>query len=184
MIESLMNLPEIIQLFIAFLIPGLIGFGGGVASIGIVQQSVVDIFGLLSAEDFNVIIVLSNSLPGPVATLLAIGTGFLKMGILGSIVALTAIVAPSAILVIALFEFLSKNKNDYRAKRMSKYILPVIIALFFGLVYQVAKSSFLSIGNTKVTIALLVISFVAIVKFKVNPIYLIILSMIFGYFCL
>ncbi len=173
---------ELLKLFIAFLIPGVAGFGGGGAAIGIVNSAVTDTFGLLTQEQMNIIISFSNALPGPIATLLAIGTGFYVKGIVGSIVAFVAMVVPSAIMIIMLYNLLLKYKNDYRVKRITKFILPLIIALFIQLTLNFVLQSFISINNNFITGFILIFTIVSIVKFKIHPAILIIFSMILGYF--
>lgn len=175
---------ELLNLALAFFISGVIGFGGGVASIALINSLVVDTFSLVSQEYFNIIITISNSLPGPVATLLALGTGYSVYGIIGGIVAVVALVLPSAVVVILLYNVLMKYRNDYRVKRISKYIFPIIIALFIQLIYRFLKQSFVGINNTYATLFLLITTFILFYKFKIHPGILIFGAMIFGYFLL
>lgn len=174
----------LLKLALAFFISGVIGFGGGVASIALINSLVVDTFSLVSQEYFNVIISISNSLPGPVATLLALGAGYSVHGILGGVIAIIAIVLPSAVAVILLYNVLMKYKDDYRVKRISKYIYPVIIALFVQLIYRFLKQSFVGINNVYATLFLLISTFILFYKFKIHPGLIIIGAMIFGYFLL
>lgn len=171
-----------LKIFIAFLIPGVIGFGGGPASIAIINSIVVDNFGLISQSEFNVLVSISNALPGPVATLLALGTGYVSASLLGGIIAVIAIVLPSAVAVIFLYNFLVKHKNDYRIKRILKYIFPVIIALFIQLVYRFLVQSFAGLNNFYLTIFIIISSFLLLVKTKIHPVFIMVLAMILGYF--
>ncbi len=175
---------ELIKIFIAFLIPGVVGYGGGPASMAIINSTVVDMFGLISQNDMNVVISFSNALPGPIATLLALGVGYFAGGIVGGIVALIAIVVPSCIVIVVLYNFLMKRKDDYRVKRISKYIIPLIIVLFIQITLNFIIQSFVSLNNIYATIGIILVSAIAIIKLKVHPAFLIFGSMIFGYFIL
>ncbi len=148
---------ELFKIFIAFLIPGVVGFGGGPASIAIINSTVVDMFGLLSQSDMDMIISFSNALPGPIATLLALGVGFYSSGIIGGIVALIGIMFPSCVMIIISYKFLMKHKEDYRVKRISKFILPLIIVLFFQISVNFLTQSFVSLGDTVKTLFLIFI---------------------------
>ncbi len=175
-------MPVLLEIFLAFLIPGLIGFGGGPASIAIINNAVVNTFGLVSQSDMNMIISISNALPGPIATLLALGVGYLSAGIVGGIVAMVAIVLPSCIAIILLHNFLNKHRNDYRVKRISKYILPLIIILFVQIATNFFTQSFVVLNNNIATMGIIVISVIAIVKLKIHPAIMILSAMVFGYF--
>ena len=67
------------QIFLAFFIPGIVGYGGGPASIPLIEHEVVDRYGWLTVQEFSEVLALGNSLPGPIATKLA-GSGELTAG--------------------------------------------------------------------------------------------------------
>ncbi len=173
---------EIIKVFLAFFIPGVVGFGGGPASMAIINTTVVDTFQLVSQSDMNVIISFSNALPGPIATLLALGVGYYAAGVIGGIIAIIGIVAPSCIVIIVLYNYLMKRKDDYRVKRISKYIIPLIIVLFIQITMNFAVQSFVSLNNVFATIGIILVSGVLIIRFKVHPAFSIFGAMLFGYF--
>lgn len=173
---------EIIKIFLAFIIPGTIGFGGGVASIAITSNAVVNTFELLTQQQMNAIISISNALPGPLATLLALGTGFYVKGIIGGIVGLLAMVVPSSIAIILLYNLLIKYKSDYRVKRITKYIMPIIIILFLQVALSFIIQSFILIDSNNITIGLIIFAIVTIYKLKINPAIIIVISMLYGYF--
>lgn len=175
---------EYINIFLAFLIPGIIGFGGGAGSLALTNNCVVDIFQIITQQEMNVIISFSNALPGPIATLLAFGTGFYAKGVLGGTIAFTAMVLPSSIIIIILYNFLIKHKDDYRIKRITKFITPLIFTIFINLTIQFVNQSFISINNDSISVLLIVISLVSIAKFKVHPAIMIFISMIIGFFVL
>lgn len=180
-----------IDLFFCFLIPGLLGFGGGPGSIGIIQAQTVTNYGFLDISQFNQILGITQALPGPIATKLAFAIGFVKLGFLGGVVATIAIMIPSIILIIFLYSFLVRNKSDYRAKRISKYIMPVVIALFVKITYDFFAQSFGDIDNNIHVVILFIISFITLglpyvapdkFKYNIHPLFLIIFSMVYGYF--
>ncbi len=173
----------LISIFFAFLIPAIVGFGGGPASLAIINSAVVDTFGIISQSDMNMIISFSNALPGPIATLLALGVGYYSAGIVGGIVALIALMVPSCVLIIILYNFLMKHKTDYRVKRITKYILPLIVIMFVQLSINFVLQSFNTL-NTYVVLLIMGVSAITILKFKIHPVYLIGSSMLIGYFIL
>lgn len=59
------------QLFLAFFIPGILGYGGGPASIPLVEHEVVENYEWMTTQEFSEVVALGNSLPGPIATKMA-----------------------------------------------------------------------------------------------------------------
>ncbi len=74
------------KIFIAFFIPGILGYGGGPASIPLVENEVVSRFHWMSVSEFSKVLALGNSLPGPIATKMAGYIGFEVGGVAGSLV--------------------------------------------------------------------------------------------------
>ena len=56
------------DIFKAFLGPSSLTFGDGPASIGLMQQVVVEKYQWLTMQEFTDALALGNSLPGPIAT--------------------------------------------------------------------------------------------------------------------
>ena len=60
-----------LQLFWAFFISNILGYGGGPPSIPLIQAEVVDTYKWLTLKEFGDILALANALPGPIATKMA-----------------------------------------------------------------------------------------------------------------
>lgn len=77
-----------IQLFMAFFVSNILGYGGGPASIPLIQKEVVDRYHWLTVKEFSEMLAIGNALPGPIATKMAGFIGYQQAGILGSVIAL------------------------------------------------------------------------------------------------
>ncbi len=99
------------EIFLAFFIPGIVGYGGGPSSIPLIQAEVVDRYGWFTVSEFGEILAVGNALPGPIATKMAGYIGYEVGGIVGSFVALFATVAPSLIAMLFLLGILLKFKD-------------------------------------------------------------------------
>ncbi len=51
-----------VQIFLAFFIPGIVGYGGGPASIPLVQYEVVDRYEWMTVEEFSEVLALGKCL--------------------------------------------------------------------------------------------------------------------------
>ncbi|MFC6041214.1 chromate transporter [Paenisporosarcina macmurdoensis] len=167
------------HLFLAFFIPGILGYGGGPASIPLVEHEVVGTYEWLSTQEFSEVVAIGNSLPGPIATKMAGYIGYAEGGILGSIVAMLATVAPSLILMIFMMAILMKYKDEPEVKNLTKVIRPVIAILLGFMTIQFAQQSVdgLGIGYTLIIMAT---SFVLLEKVKLHPAFVIALALVFG----
>ena len=171
------------ELFIAFLIPNLLAYGGGPASIPLIEHEVVDRYEWMTQSEFSEFLALANSLPGPIATKMAGYIGFEVGGFLGSIIALFATVAPTLILMITLLNLLHKYRDSPKVMRLSSFVLPAIAVLLITLTFDFAKSSYES-NKLIPTILMIVGSYIALEKFKVPSIIVIVVGLLIGGFLL
>ncbi|MCS0654716.1 chromate transporter [Cytobacillus firmus] len=168
-----------VQIFLAFFIPGILGYGGGPASIPLVENEVVDNYGWLTTNEFSEMLAMGNALPGPIATKMAGYIGYEQGGILGAIVGVFATVAPSLILMIALLGLLMKYKESPRVKRMTTYIRPVIAVLLGIMTYDFFFSAYEGAGIWQ-TLFIGLVSFFLMERLKVHPAYVIAGALVYG----
>ncbi|MFG6149879.1 chromate transporter [Halobacillus sp. B23F22_1] len=167
------------QIFVAFFIPGVVGYGGGPASIPLVENEVVGRFGWMSVNEFSEMLAVANALPGPIATKMAGFIGYEQAGILGAFIGVFATVAPSLILMIALLSLLNKFKGSPRVKAMTSFIRPVIAILLGVMAYQFFETSYGSAGMVQ-TVILIAVSYVLLERVKVHPAFVIAGSLLYG----
>ncbi|MBT2683862.1 chromate transporter [Bacillus sp. ISL-37] len=167
------------HIFLAFFIPGILGYGGGPASIPLIENEVVDRYEWMSVNEFSEVLAMGNALPGPIATKMAGYIGYAEGGILGAIVGVFATVAPSLILMISLLGLLMKYKDSPRVKRLTIVVRPVIAVLLGVMTYDFFFSSYEGVGMMQ-TILIGGISFILMEKLKVHPAYVIAGSLVYG----
>lgn len=108
---------ELWHLFLAFFIPGIVGYGGGPASIPLIEHEVVNRYGWMSTQEFGEVLALANALPGPIATKMAAFVGWEVAGVPGVIATLFATVGPSLAAMLLLMSVLLKYKDHPRMKK-------------------------------------------------------------------
>lgn len=167
------------SIFLAFFIPGILGYGGGPASIPLVEKEVVDRYGWMTTQEFGEVLALGNALPGPIATKMAGYIGYMEGGILGSFVGLFASIAPSLILMIALMMTLMKYKDSPKVKNITKMIRPVIAVLLGAMTLQFFMTSAETSGSVQ-TIVLAVVSYWLLEIKKIHPAFVILLALVYG----
>ena len=155
------------QLFIAFIRVGTFGYGGGPALIPLIEEEVVNNYGWLTVEEFTDALAMANTLPGPIATKLAISIGMKTAGPLGAVSAIVAILLPSSLLIIILSILYYRYRNIPSVQGMISGIRPVVVALLLITVANLAPRSVMSWD----TFLIALVAFAVVYYFRVHPIY-------------
>ena len=88
----------LIRLFLTFAKIGALGFGGGMAILALIYQSMQQ-FGNIDAAEFAELFAISQATPGPMAVNAATFSGFETAGIAGAAAATLGVLIPSFILI-------------------------------------------------------------------------------------
>lgn len=120
----------------AFLRAGVLGFGGGVACLPLIQREVVDKYGWVDHDEFGEIVAISNTLPGPINTKMAGYVGYRVAGALGAVIAVCATILPSVILLIALLETLANFREHPVVAGMLQAIVPIVGVMLALMAWQ------------------------------------------------
>lgn len=167
------------QIFYSNFIANLLGYGGGPATIPLLEHEVVDRYGWFTNQEFSEIVALGNGLPGPIATKMAAYIGYDQGGILGSIIALFATVAPSLIMLIALLGLLMKYKDSPKVQMLTKIIRPTIAVLLGVMTYSFFFNSIQGVGALHTVILIIAGYFLLEIK-KVGPLYVVLGALAYG----
>ena len=165
------------QLFLSFLQIGLFSIGGGYAAIPLIQEQTVIRHGWLTAEQFMDLATIAEMTPGPIAINGATFVGLKVAGLPGAIVATLGCILPS-IIIVSLLTFIYRK---YRALPMLQSVLaslrPAVVALIaaagLNMLLQVAFGGrqLIALENAQwAGIALFAAAFLALRKWKANPI--------------
>ena len=57
----------LLKLFFAFIQVGMFSVGGGYAAIPLIQEQIVNIYGLMTLEEFSDLITVAEMTPGPIS---------------------------------------------------------------------------------------------------------------------
>lgn len=167
---------ELLNLFLSFLKIGAFTFGGGYAMIPLIEKEAVEIHGWLTTKEFIDILAVVEMTPGPIAINSATFLGYKVGGVLGSVLATTAVVLPSIIIIILIAHFLSKFKNSPYVDWAFKGIRPVVLGLIVSASISVAKNAFIDFKSVIIGgVLFYLISFK-----KLHPILAIILAGVAG----
>jgi chromate transporter len=176
-----------LQLLWVFVKIGVLGFGGGYAMLSLIQHEVVDNYGWMNTTEFADMVAISQMTPGPISINLATYVGYTATNgnVLGSLLASFALCLPSVIMVYLILKLFMSKKNNALMTNTLKGLKPAIAGLIFA-----AGLSMMNLqnfpdfgrGQYNISVVICVLAFVASYFFKANPIFLIVLSGIVGFF--
>jgi len=166
-------------LAISFLKVGLLSFGGGgYAMIPLIQKEVGH-FGL-SGKEFIDVLALSQITPGPIGINAATYTGYKVAGVAGSAVATFANVIPTFLIMVAAARVFYLVRANKHVEAFFAGIRPVFIGLIASSVIVMAQD--IRLWQDAKGLAIFLSVFTAAFALRVNPILLIIVSGIIGFF--
>jgi chromate transporter len=174
---------SLIHLFIIFLKIGSLAFGGYMALISVIENTMVKNLKLISHQDMLDGISLANLLPGPMAVNVVAFTGYKIRGRIGALVATTAVVLPSFLLILALSYIYFNYGEVINFKPVFQGFMPAVAAIVFSVAWRLGKKTIT--GTPEVIIAIittLVLSFIPLTYKIYTPIVLIFSSGLAGYF--
>ena len=167
----------IIQLFLAFTQIGLFAFGGGYATLPLIEKEIVIARHWMSHAEFLNVITISQLTPGPIGINAATFTGYKIAGYCGGAVATFAFCLPSVVIVLLLMNFLKKHGTNPQINKVVKGIRPAVIALMVAAAYSIATGG----GITDLKgIIIAIVSFIVLQTHKMNPIIVLVLAGIVG----
>jgi chromate transporter len=183
-----------LQLLASFIKIGLFSFGGGYAMIPLIQRE-IESHGWLSASQFVDIIAIAEMTPGPIAVNSATFVGYKAAGFWGGLVATIGVAIPSLVLILVVSRYFFKFQHHPVNKMVFYGIRPVIVGLIFAAAIFVAQTTFFNEGITLnlnhifknplsiidfKSIFIFALTLIGLIKFKINPILIIVLSGIIG----
>lgn len=182
-----------IQLFLSFFKVGLLGFGGGLAIVRLIYDSVQP-FMDMSRESFANIVAISQITPGPLAVNTATYVGFEAAGLGGSLAATTGVVLPAFIIVSIVCRTMQKFKDSKWIRGAMAGIRPAVMGLIASAAVtlvppslagesRIGSSLIPALTGTSVDIIAVVIMLITVVlmyRFKKSPFVVLIIMGIIG----
>ena len=166
----------VFSLFLAFLMIGMLSFGGGYAMLPLFERVIVLENAWLSKEMFIDMIALSQITPGPIAINSATFIGFQIAGIPGALVSTIGMMSIPVILVSIVSFYQKQFLESKTVKAIFTGLRPALIGLIMASVFSVAQTALFD----WISLLLFGVILVSLLKFKVHPITVIIASGLIG----
>ncbi len=143
-------------------------FGGGYVIIPTMQKIVVDGMHWLSDREFVDAVAMGQITPGPIFVS-ATFIGYKLAGFWGALNATISIFFPTAILTVFCAKFFNKISSSNVVAAVFKALRPAII----GMIASAAMTILWNNGLTWLAVAIFAATLLAIMRFKIDPVYII-----------
>lgn len=117
------------KLFFAFIQVGLFSVGGGYAAIPLIQEQIVNIYGLMTMEEFSDLITIAEMTPGPISINSSTFVGTRIAGGWGAILCTLGCIIPSFIICLILAHFYYKYRSFSGVQKVLSAMRPAVVAL-------------------------------------------------------
>ena len=134
------------DLLIGFLEVGLFAFGGAYGAIPLIRDVVLS-YGWIEDEMLTYMIAVSESTPGPIMVNMATYVGSSQAGFTGALVATTAVVLPSFIIILLIMILLKNLLTNPYVQAVLRGVKPCIIGIILATgIYMIIQHSVGSFG--------------------------------------
>ena len=175
------------QIFLLFTRVALFSWGGGPASLALMQRESTTA-GWVTTDEFADAVAVGNALPGPIAPQVSAYIGYKVAGVSGAVAAATGTVLPTTLLMLVMVIFFFSIKDSPAVKAMLTAVRPVVVGLLIWTAYEMARSVFnvsklgwgpaLAQNLDKVAIAL--VTFGLLTFTSINPVFIILGAAVLG----
>lgn len=172
-------------LFLMFARIGFFSYGGGMAMLPLIFQSVKS-FGVMSGQELSDLVALSQVTPGPIAVNAATYVGMKAAGLGGAAMATLGVTLPSFVLMLLAMRFIDRCRKSLLVQGALRGMRAVVVGLIASAAAFVAETTYTLSWNrsTMILLAMTAATVVLAGRCKVHPILLVIAMGLTGAFTL
>ena len=158
----------LMKLFLVFAGMSVMLFGGGYVFIPMIQQIVVNGHGWVTQQEFVDAIAMSQVTPGPILVSAAF-IGYKVAGFAGAVVATIGIFGPPAVVMVVASNALERIKKSPVVRAALRGVRPAVIGMIFAAAWYVGRTA----QPVWISVVIFVVSLVALLRFKVDAVWVI-----------
>jgi chromate transporter len=170
----------LLTLALLFLRIGIIGFGGALANMALMEQACVKQHKWFTHAQYLEGVALSYLLPGPTAVLLSIYLGSRRRGLLGGAVSGLSFIAPAVVLTFVLSWAYFHYHTIPAISALFAELGPVVVALILAMLYHSGKTALTSASRAPLGLGVGILLVFPVLPQAWNLITLLLLSGLIG----
>jgi chromate transporter len=175
------------HIFVVFTRVALFSWGGGPASLALMQRETTAA-GWVTPAEFADAVALGNALPGPIAPQVSAYVGYKLAGTPGAIAAAGGTVLPATALMLVMVVVFFALKDSRPVKAMLRAVRPVVIGLLVWTAYDMAKSVFAAgkvgwvaaLSRSVDGVMIAAVAFALLTLTPINPVFIILGAAVLG----
>lgn len=176
------------RIFVLFTRVAFFSWGGGPASLALMQRETTS-SGWVTSAEFADAVAIGNALPGPIAPQVSAYVGYKLAGIPGAVSAAAGTVLPTTLLMLVMVVYFFGIKDSPVVQSMLKAVRPVVVGLLLWTAYDMANTVFsarklgwgIALLQGWDKIALVIGSFGLLIFTKINPVFIILGAAVLGF---
>ncbi len=187
------------DIFILFTRVALFSWGGGPASLALMQRETTSAMWTppnattsvpwVTADEFADAVAVGNALPGPIAPQVSAYIGYKLAGVPGAIAAAGGTVLPTTVLMLVMVVFFFGIKDSAAVQAMLKAVRPVVVGLLVWTAYDMAFTVFgakklgwsVALGQGWDKLLIAIIAFGLLTFTRLNPALIILGAAVLGF---
>lgn len=188
------------QIFILFTRVSLFSWGGGPASLALMQREATHALWIppgssgpvpwVTPLEFSDAVAVGNALPGPVAPQVSAYVGYKMAGVPGAVAAAAGTVLPTTLLMLAMIVYFFRIKDSLLVQSMLRAVRPVVVGLLLWTAYDMAVTVFgvkrlgvlISLTQGWDKLLIVAVSFAVLTFTEINPALVVLVASVTGAF--
>lgn len=166
------------SIFKRFFKIGTLLLGGGYVILPLLKAEIAEKFEEITDDDIYEYFALAQCMPGVIAVNIAGLTGYKLSGLKGAICAVTALILPAFWAIILLANIILNIAHLPAVESIFTGVGIGVLALIFQAINEMREKSV----TDKFSLIVFLCSFIALMGFKISPVYVVILGIIAGIF--
>lgn len=158
------------DLFLIFFKIGAFTFGGGYAMLPIIYSELCEKRSLITKEEMDKIIVISQSLPGVMAVNCATQVGYQLYGAIGAIICTVGVTLPSMLIITLLAGIIMKYRTNPYVASAFFMIRAAVVGLITAAAFKMGKGLY----RCPLQVVLMVLAIIFLAAAAFNPVLIII----------
>lgn len=163
----------IIKLFFIFFKIGFFSYGGGWSALTIIKDELVNVYKLITFNEFLNMVSIAEITPGPIAINIATYTGIKFASFIGGFFATLGLILPGIIILILLETILNFLSKRYNLSKFYKSLKVGVSVLVLFATYLIFSSSII---DFKALIIFLVLLIIIYFKREIHPLIIVFLG--------
>ena len=168
----------LMKLFFSTLYLSAFTFGGGYVIVTLMKKKFVDEYHWIEENEMLDLVAIAQSSPGAIAVNVAIVVGYKLAGMAGAVTAIIATIIPPFVIISLISVFYNAFRTNFLVSQMLEGMQAGVGAVIAAVVFEMGAG--VVHGKNPVSMAIMVLAFLAACVLGINVVYIVIVCGLFG----